>query len=200
LINYEENQNLVQRVKNSEQVISMIMGVLVVLAIGGLAYRYFQGKGLPSMPKKNQEQEQQQDDTDQEEKETELPATHSVNQGESLWDIAEQYYLSGYNWVDIAEENNLSSPDLLAVGQELNIPDVEKKEMTVTQLPDTGVAEDMKIEGGTYTVKEGDSLSKIALRAYGDMFEWPKIWGANRESIDNPNVIEPGMELEIPRD
>ena len=52
----------------------------------------------------------------------------------------------------------------------------------------------------TYTVKKGDSLSKIAKRVYGDAQEWRKIYEANRAIIgDNPDRIEPGQALKLPR-
>ncbi len=179
----------------------MIMGILVVLAIGGLAYRYFQTSGLPTIPSDNQEEEIVEEEVDviDESQVDKLPATHTVSQNETLWQIAEEYYLSGYNWVDIAQANNLTNPDLLVEGQELIIPNVERKMITVTELPETGV-EGLEITEDTYTVEEGDSLSKIALRAYGDMFAWTKIWEANQNQISNPNIIQPGMVLEIPRD
>jgi nucleoid-associated protein YgaU len=52
--------------------------------------------------------------------------------------------------------------------------------------------------GKTYTVVKGDSLSKIAKREYGDMHLWRKIYEANRDVIDNPDLIEPGQNLIIP--
>ena len=52
--------------------------------------------------------------------------------------------------------------------------------------------------GKTYTVVRGDSLSKIAKREYGDMTQWRKIYEANRDVIDNPDLIEPGQNLIIP--
>lgn len=55
-----------------------------------------------------------------------------------------------------------------------------------------------KISGKKYTVKTGDSLSKIAAN-YGA--SWKQIYELNREMIgDNPNVIRSGMELLIPED
>lgn len=48
----------------------------------------------------------------------------------------------------------------------------------------------------TYTVKSGDTLSKIAQYYYGDMYAYDKIAQAN--NIDNPNLIEPGQVLVIP--
>lgn len=50
----------------------------------------------------------------------------------------------------------------------------------------------------TYTVKKGDSLSKIAKRVYGDAKQWPKIHEANRDIIDNPDLIHPGQVLKLP--
>jgi nucleoid-associated protein YgaU len=52
--------------------------------------------------------------------------------------------------------------------------------------------------GKTYTVKKGDSLSKIAKRVYGDAQQWRKIHEANRDIIDNPDLIHPGQVLKLP--
>ena len=50
----------------------------------------------------------------------------------------------------------------------------------------------------TYTVKAGDSLSKIARHEYGDATEWKKIYEANRDVIKNPDLIHPGQSLKLP--
>jgi nucleoid-associated protein YgaU len=50
----------------------------------------------------------------------------------------------------------------------------------------------------TYVVQPGDSLSKIALTYYGDASEYMKIFEANRNILDNPDLIKPGQELVIP--
>lgn len=54
-----------------------------------------------------------------------------------------------------------------------------------------------KITGNTYTVQEGDWLSTIAGRSYGDIFAYQKLAEANH--IQNPDYITPGMVLTIPR-
>lgn len=55
------------------------------------------------------------------------------------------------------------------------------------------------LPGGSYVVKRGDSLSKIAERAYGNMMKYPVIYMANKRKIGpNPNLIQPGQELYIP--
>jgi nucleoid-associated protein YgaU len=50
----------------------------------------------------------------------------------------------------------------------------------------------------TYTVEKGDSLSKIAKRVYGDAQQWRKIHEANRDIIENPDLIHPGPVLKLP--
>ncbi len=50
----------------------------------------------------------------------------------------------------------------------------------------------------TYTVKKGDSLSKIAKEFYGDAGKWKKIHAANADKIPNPDLIHPGLQLTIP--
>lgn len=50
----------------------------------------------------------------------------------------------------------------------------------------------------TYTVKSGDSLSKIAKSVYGDASAWRRIYEANRDKIKNPDLIHPGQEFTIP--
>ncbi len=51
----------------------------------------------------------------------------------------------------------------------------------------------------TYTVKPGDSLSKIAKAIYGDAARWTAIYEANRDSIKNPDLIHPGQVLKLPQ-
>jgi len=48
----------------------------------------------------------------------------------------------------------------------------------------------------TYTVKSGDSLSKIAGNYSG--ITWQQIFEANKDQISDPNLIHPGQVLKIP--
>lgn len=50
----------------------------------------------------------------------------------------------------------------------------------------------------TYVVKAGDTLSEIAEREYGDASQWRKIYDANRDVIDDPDLIHPGDALKLP--
>jgi LysM repeat protein len=50
----------------------------------------------------------------------------------------------------------------------------------------------------TYTVKSGDTLSKIAKELYGNANEYHKIFDANTDILDSPDKIQVGQELKIP--
>ena len=52
--------------------------------------------------------------------------------------------------------------------------------------------------GRRYTVKAGDSLSKISKEFYGNPSEYMKIFEANRGVLSDPNKLQPGQELVIP--
>jgi nucleoid-associated protein YgaU len=54
------------------------------------------------------------------------------------------------------------------------------------------------VEVRSYTVVAGDSLSKIAKREYGDAQKWKQIYEANRDKINDPDLIYPGQVLNIP--
>lgn len=60
------------------------------------------------------------------------------------------------------------------------------------------VTKPSKSEAQFYTVKRGDSLSKIAKRIYGDPMKYDKIFKANKPLLKDPNKIYPGQVLRIP--
>ena len=52
----------------------------------------------------------------------------------------------------------------------------------------------------TYTVKSGDTLSKISKQFYGDANEYMRIFYANRDTLRDPDRIQAGQQLAIPPD
>ena len=50
----------------------------------------------------------------------------------------------------------------------------------------------------TYTVKKGDTLSKISQQFYGNAGEFKRIFEANRDQLQDPDEIKPGQVLRIP--
>lgn len=56
------------------------------------------------------------------------------------------------------------------------------------------------IPGKQYTVRDENTLSQIALRAYGRADYWPRIWSANQSALrsGDPDLIFPGEVIIIP--
>jgi len=50
-----------------------------------------------------------------------------------------------------------------------------------------------------HTVKSGESLSKISKKYYGDPMKYKKIFEANTNILKNPDIIQPGQVLAIPK-
>lgn len=192
-------KNILKNLRLHESTISMILGAIVIVVLGVIVVNYFRnidrGQLPDSSPAATTETGQPKVTPG------EGPVTYTVQAGESLWDIAEAQYGSGYNWVDIAEANELANPNGLAVGQELTIPDVEQRQPTVEETADVSdenvQMEEGAISGGTYTVVAGDNLWDIAVRAYGDGYRWVDI--AEENDLSNPNLIHRGNILAIPR-
>jgi nucleoid-associated protein YgaU len=53
-------------------------------------------------------------------------------------------------------------------------------------------------EGRIYEVVAGDTLGAIAQKYYGKASEYMKIFEANRDILDNPDLIKVGQKLKIP--
>lgn len=180
-------KNIAKQLSLPESYISITLGFLVVIVAGLLAYNFFtQGK-----PAGESAQISQNETGNQTQEVAILPTSHTVSAGETLWSIAQRYYNSGYNWVTLVQENKLEKPDLLAVGQTLNIPKAE------TILPEAGKISAIAIEPKNYTVVTGDNLWNIAVQEYGDGFMWTKIAQANQ--LPNPNLILTGTVLKLPQ-
>jgi nucleoid-associated protein YgaU len=69
------------------------------------------------------------------------------------------------------------------------------------------VVADIKAAGGragsqtpvTYTVKAGDTLSKIAKEHLGNANAYMDIFNANKDQLSDPDKIKPGQVLKIPQ-
>ena len=55
-----------------------------------------------------------------------------------------------------------------------------------------------QVQQTTYTVKSGDTLSKIAKQHLGDANAYMKIFDANKDQLTDPDKIKPGQVLKIP--
>ena len=190
-------KGLLKQLKLNESTVSTILGALVVIVVGVLIFNFFSKTQKGQVGEEGVVTEEVQKEGQVGVTPEGLPAVHKVEKGEHLWKIAEKYYGSGYNWVDIVKENNLKNPNKLFEGVELKIPAVVTKQLT-KMVEVAGVTKEITaIEGDRYKVIKGDSLWNIAVRAYGDGYKWSQI--AKENSLRNPDLIVPDQELRIPR-
>jgi nucleoid-associated protein YgaU len=73
------------------------------------------------------------------------------------------------------------------------LPEQEKPAPEAAAAPADEAAEAL-----SYTVEAGDTLWKVAERVYGDGSEYQRIFEANRDLLDSPDHILPGLELKFP--
>lgn len=188
-------KNLLKSLKLNEGLLSRFFGFVVIAVVGILLFNYFKGVGEePVTPEVAPEEVKEVKLVEEEGKLVPegTPRQYTVQEGDHLWKIAEEFYGSGYNWIDIAQANKLENPDRLAEGQKLTLPKTEVREQTTTQ------EESPKpITGTNYKIQKGDYLWEIAVRAYGDGYKWVEIAQAN--NLENPDVIHEGNTLILPR-
>jgi nucleoid-associated protein YgaU len=77
---------------------------------------------------------------------------------------------------------------ILAVGNAAGIERVDDRIRVETPAP----------AATFYTVKSGDTLSKIAKTHYGEAGKYPAIFEANKPMLTDPDKIYPGQVLRIP--
>lgn len=199
-------KQLLKTIKLNESMLSMIFGVVTVILIGVLVMRMYSA----NKPTITEEAEKIEVSTEKvgevkvEVKEdgkkypTDLAETIKVESGDNLWRIAEKQYGSGYNWVDIAKENNLSNAGQIEVGQELKLPKTAVKEIVTPTVVEKETTTPT-ITADSYKVVKGDHLWSIAVRAYGDGYKWVEIAKANEIDMKRASYIEIGQELKLPR-
>lgn len=169
-----------QEKRSTEDIISMILGLAIVLILGLSIFKFFErNKGKIDIPGISLKIEEVSEERQQKEAENMI----KVVKGQTLWQIAEEKYGDGFKWSEIAKANKIDNPNKIEVGQELVIPQIERSE--TEKIPEE------------YTVAAGDSLWKIATRFYKDGYQWTKIWQKNQDKLRNPDQLEIGMKLAL---
>lgn len=123
-----------------ESLISIVLGAIVVIIIGALAFRYFTNRDNTQEAATEETTEngnqtvvevqelptevQLEEDDQGQQVPASLPVSYTVREGDSTWKIAQAFYGSGFNYVDIERENALTADQGLTVGQKLTIPRV----------------------------------------------------------------------------
>jgi len=115
--------------------------------------------------------------------------TYTVKKGDSLWAIAKRYNVS---LNDLFAANGMNKNSMLKVGQQIQIPVDGSTEPVKTITADAYQPTAFNQESQEYTVKRGDSLSKIA-KQFGTSVRTLK--AANNKSSD---MIQVGEKLMVP--
>ena len=118
----------------------------------------------------------------------ERAAEYTVKKGDWLSKLAEyeEVYGKGNYWkwpvIYRANRDQIKNPDLIYPGQTFKVP---------------------RVLAAEWTVYAGETLRKIA--SYYEVYykdgakRWKEIYEANSDQLSNPNVVEEGVVLSIPR-
>jgi LysM repeat protein len=109
--------------------------------------------------------------------------TYTVRPGDTLSGIARQQLGDANRWPEIFVLNRsiISHRDRISPGQVFALPGPTP----------------MQPRPRLYTVRAGDTLSRIAQRELGNANRWREIATLNRDVIPNPDLIRPGQVLVI---
>ena len=102
----------------------------------------------------------------------------------------------------VKEDSSMAETKIKPVATEEKTRPVSKQQPAPSDKSSTDQMRAKSVATGAqqYTVKGGDTLSKLAERFYNSTAKWEKIFEANRDSLKNPNYIFIGMKLVIPVD
>ncbi|MBI4577146.1 MAG: LysM peptidoglycan-binding domain-containing protein [Planctomycetes bacterium] len=122
---------------------------------------------------------------------------YTVQKGDTFSSIAKRLYGTEARWPAIAEANRdrVSDPSRLMPGTELVIPTGETDGGTTAP---RASAPRTPTGAVTHTVAQEETLFSIAAHYYGTGSRWPLIAEANRDRIEDPHRLKPGMVLVIP--
>jgi nucleoid-associated protein YgaU len=140
---------------------------------------------------------------------------HAVKKGETMFQIASDYYGTGKIWRELAKFNGVESKEgAVRVGTKLKIPNKDvllgkatpsKATVEAPAAPaakpapgkrQEGTPIKPKIELATYTVKKGDTLGDISQKTLGTSKRWHEFVELNR--IEDEDHIPAGTVLKVP--
>lgn len=192
-------QSLWNQIRWGESYTSFILGLVVIIVSFVLVISFVKNKNTKVDTGRGQTSSISTKETPQENTVNNSQAVYTIKTGDTLWSIAENFYNSGYNWVDIARANNLENPRLIHAGNKLAIPNTKRivAGSPIVKQPQIETKENTSITENSYTVVKGDNLWNIAVKAYGDGFRWVDIAKAN--NLQNPSLVFSDNVLKIPR-
>jgi len=136
---------------------------------------------------------------------------YKVKKGESIARIAAKVYgaeigAKASTIAAIVKANRLSAPDVIHIGQVLEMPDLTQADRPDKMSPGRLIEKAKEAVAGTfngktieYTVKSGDCLSMISAKQLGTCKRVDEILKLNKDRINSPDDIVAGMVLKLPR-
>lgn len=91
------------------------------------------------------------------------------------------------------------SADFTNVRTGVSSTETPRKDARFDNVRSSASSTEQAVGGHMYIVAKGDTLSHIAKAHYGKASLWPRIFEANRNQLDDPDLIHPGQVLRIPR-
>jgi len=132
-------------------------------------------------------------------------SSHTVTAGESLSKISLSALGTTDRWGEIFALNRdtIAGPELIEVGQVLNIPSKTVAAPTSTPTPTATPNQEAtppsdQPPAPPHTVAAGESLSVISQSKLGTSERWVEIFAVNRDTIDGPDLLRVGQVLDIP--
>jgi LysM repeat protein len=122
--------------------------------------------------------------------------THTIAKGDTLSQIAQQYYGTARRWPDIVAANPGLDPVRLYVGEEITIPNAGSAAAAAAAPRGSAGSTDAATAGRSHTIAAGDTLSQISQRYYGTARRWQEIVDANPGT--DPAKLHVGKTLVIP--
>lgn len=135
--------------------------------------------------------------------ESRLPRTYEVAKGDTFEKIAVKLFGDRAYITELMKANEDVDPLKMRIGDVLNVPQIDAKEIKFDSQPSTtparasGTPATAKASG-TYEVRKGDTLIAIARNHYGSDLRWKDILDANRKLLSSPTDLRPGMVLNLP--
>ncbi|MFF6979402.1 LysM peptidoglycan-binding domain-containing protein [Streptomyces sp. NPDC008343] len=140
---------------------------------------------------------------------------HHVQDGDTLWDIAEQRLGAGIEWHRIVDANEglrqadgsvvTADTTVLQPGWTLRLPADATPAPSADQDGPRSQTAGSTAKTSTHTVRTGETLTGIAEDELGDADDYPRIVEANKgvkqadgRTLGDPDEIYPGWKLQIP--
>ncbi len=131
------------------------------------------------------------------------PWVYTIQAGDTISQIAERELGTFKRQKDIFDLNPGLDPRSIRAGDKLKMPPRGRssslKENVGSQPISTPSGAAKPVPGEWYTLRRGDRMSTVAKRAYGSIERWPELWARNLSVVKDPDAVQEGTRIFIPK-